>query len=58
MVGNGRENPLSIFTHISFYSVDNRNGKVRNGIQSIKSGLSKSDKSEQKCLGIDQQMVI
>jgi hypothetical protein len=57
-VGNGQENPLAIFTRISFYSVGNGNGKVRNGIRSAKSGPSKTDKSEQKCLGIDRQTVI
>jgi hypothetical protein len=55
---NGRENPLTIFARISFYSVGNGNGKVRNGIQSVKSSTSKTDKTEQKCLGIDGQMVI
>jgi hypothetical protein len=55
---NGRENSLTIFTRISFYSVGNRNGKVRNGIRPAKSGPSKMDKSEQKCLGIDRQTVI
>jgi hypothetical protein len=55
---NGQKNPLTIFTCISFYSVGNRIRKVRNGIWSAKSGLSKTDKSEQKCLSIDQQTVI
>jgi hypothetical protein len=55
---NGREKPFTIFTYISFYSVGNRNGKVRNRIRSVKSGPSKTDKSEQKCLGIDRHMVI
>jgi hypothetical protein len=45
-VGNGRENPLTIFARISFYSVGNGNEKVRNGIRSVKSGPSKMDKSE------------
>jgi hypothetical protein len=57
-VGNDRENALTIFARISFYSVGNENGKVRNGIRSVKSGPSKTDKSEQKCFGIDRQMVI
>jgi hypothetical protein len=45
-VGNGWEKPLTIFAHISFYSVGNGNGKVRNGIRSVKSGPSKIDKFE------------
>jgi hypothetical protein len=57
-VGNGQEKPLTIFTRISFYLTGNKNGKVRNGIRLTKSGLSKTDKSEQKCLGIDRQTVI
>jgi hypothetical protein len=57
-VGNSRENPLTIFARINFYSVGNGNGKVRNRIRSVKFGPSKKDKSEQKCLGIDRQMVI
>jgi hypothetical protein len=57
-VGNGRENPLTIFARISFYSIGNGNGKVRNGIRSVKSGPSKTDKTKQKCLGIDRQTVI
>jgi hypothetical protein len=44
---NGRENALTIFARISFYSVGNGNGKVRNGIRSVKSGSSKMDKSKQ-----------
>jgi hypothetical protein len=55
---NGRENPLTIFSRISFYSVGNGNGKVRKKIRSVKSGPSKTDKSKQKCPGIDRQMVI
>jgi hypothetical protein len=55
---NGKKNPLTIFTHISFYLIGNSNRKVRNGIRSVKSGASKTDKSEQKCLGIDRQTVI
>jgi hypothetical protein len=55
---NGREKPLTIFTRISFYSVGNENGKIRNGTWSTKSGPSKTDKSEQKCLGINRQTVI
>jgi hypothetical protein len=58
MVENRRENSLNIFIRISFYSVGNENGKVRNGIQSVKSGSSKMDKSEQKYIGIDRQTVI
>jgi hypothetical protein len=57
-VENVRENSLTIFDRISFYSVGNGNGKVRNGIRSVKSGPSKTDKSEQKYLGIDRQMII
>jgi hypothetical protein len=45
-VRNRQENPLTIFTRISFYLIGNGNGKVRNGIRSAKSGLSKSDKTE------------
>jgi hypothetical protein len=45
-VGNGRENSLTIFVRISFYPFGNRNGKVRNGIRSVKSGPLKTDKSE------------
>jgi hypothetical protein len=45
---------LTIFTCISFYLVGNRNGKIRNGIRSVKSGPSKTDKFEQKYLSIDQ----
>jgi hypothetical protein len=52
------ENPLTIFARISFYLVGNENGKVRNGIWSVKSGPSKTDKSKQKYIGIDRQMVI
>jgi hypothetical protein len=52
MVVNGRENHLTIFARISFYSVGNGSGKVRNEIRSVKSGPSKMDKSEQKCVGI------
>jgi hypothetical protein len=55
---NGWENALIIFAHISCYSVGNGNGKVRNRIWSVKSGPSKTDKSEQKYLSIDRQMVI
>jgi hypothetical protein len=51
---NGRKNSLTIFARISFYSVGNGNGKVRNRIRSVKSGPSKTDKSEQKCLDIDR----
>jgi hypothetical protein len=51
---NGWENSLTIFAHISFYPVGNENGKVRNRIRSVKSGPSKMDKSEQKCLSIDR----
>jgi hypothetical protein len=43
---NGQENPLIIFTHISFYSVGNGIGKVRNGIWLAKSDQLKMDKSE------------
>jgi hypothetical protein len=57
-VRNGQENPLIIFARISFYLIGNRNGKVRNRIRSVKSGPSKTDKSKQKCLGIDRQTVI
>jgi hypothetical protein len=57
-VGNGQENSLIIFARISFYSIGNGNGKVRNRIRSVKSGPSKTDKSKQKCLGIDRQTVI
>jgi hypothetical protein len=38
--------------------VGNGNGKVRNGIRLVKSGPSKTDKSEQKYLGIDRQTKI
>jgi hypothetical protein len=55
---NGREKHLIIFVHISFYSNGNENGKVRNEIWSVKSALSKMDKSKQKYLGIDRQTVI
>jgi hypothetical protein len=41
---NGWENSLTIFTHISFYPIDNGNGKVKNRIRSVKSGPSKIDK--------------
>jgi hypothetical protein len=55
---NGRENPLTIFARISFYSVGNGNEKVTNGIRLVKFGPLKTDKSEQKYLGIDRQTVI
>jgi hypothetical protein len=55
---NGQENSLTIFARISFYLVSNENGKVRNEIRTVKFGPSKMDKSEQKCIGIDRQMVI
>jgi hypothetical protein len=55
---NGREKSLTIFTRMSFYSVGNEIGKVKNKIRSAKSGPSKMDKFEQKCLGIDRQTVI
>jgi hypothetical protein len=57
-VKNGRKKPLTIFARTSFYSVGDGNRKVRNEIRSVKSGPSKTDKSEQKCLGIDRQTVI
>jgi hypothetical protein len=55
---NDQENPPTIFTRISFYSIGNENRKVRNGIRSVKSDPSKTDKSEQKCPSIDRQTVI
>jgi hypothetical protein len=55
---NGQENPLTIFARISFYSISNRNGKVRNRIRSVKSDPSKMDKSEQKCPGINRKTII
>jgi hypothetical protein len=55
---NGQENSLTIFARISFYSVGNENGKVRNRIRSVKFGPSKTDKSEPKCPSIDRQTVI
>jgi hypothetical protein len=59
IAGNRPEYFLTIFACISFYSVGNENGKVRNGgIRSVKYSPSKTDKSEQKCLGIDRQTVI
>jgi hypothetical protein len=57
-VENVRENSLTIFDRIRFYSVGNGNGKVRNEIRSVKFGPSKTDKSEQKYLGIDRQTII
>jgi hypothetical protein len=50
-----RENSITIFTRISFYSVDNENRKVKNRTRSTKSGASKTDKPEQKCLDIDRR---
>jgi hypothetical protein len=54
--GNGRENLITIFILIIFYLVSNENGKVKNR-RSVKFGI-KTDKSEQKCLDINQQMII
>jgi hypothetical protein len=55
---NGWKN-LSLFSLVYFFiwSVTG-NEKIKNGIQPVKSGLSKTDKSKQKCLGIDRQTVI
>jgi hypothetical protein len=55
---SGRKNSVIIFIYISFYSISNRNEKVENGTWSAKFGQSKMDKSKQKCLAIDRQMVI